>query len=131
MLVLASAEGVAGTTASATVVAALIIAGITARTTNRRQREALNHDRELADLADLRKLLDDAAIAIDAARSARQDAEVRVRMIGMDSPPSLREKLAREAQKVIHDGEGPLRTLTAGLRVRLGSGDPITLVGGG
>jgi hypothetical protein len=41
-----------------------------------RQRESLAHDRELADLDDLRKLLDRAAVALDQARTARREAQM-------------------------------------------------------
>jgi hypothetical protein len=61
VFVLASAEGVAGITVGGAIVVALI----TAFTTNRRQREALTHDRELADVADLRALLDETAIVLE------------------------------------------------------------------
>jgi len=40
-------------------------------TTNRRQREALAHDRKMADLADLRRLLDEAGVALNNADEAR------------------------------------------------------------
>jgi hypothetical protein len=111
MLVLASAEGVAGITAGATVAAALIIAGITARTTNRRQREALKHDRELADLADLRKLLDGAAVALDLARDARNDVERAFPQTG-DQMRVLNDRLKERSDA--------LQVMVVRLRVRLG-----------
>jgi hypothetical protein len=51
------------------------VAVITAVTTNRRQRESLRHDRELVDLADLRALLEEAAIALDRAGNVREEVE--------------------------------------------------------
>ncbi len=79
MLILASAQGVAAITAGATVLAGLIVAAITARTTNHRQERqlsaeanrqaaALVHARELADIADLRQVLDEAGGYLDGAK---------------------------------------------------------------
>jgi hypothetical protein len=88
MLVLASAVEVAAITAGGTLVAALGLAVVTLHIANKRssdetnrqlrnldaeaerQRAALTHARELADLADLRSLLDEAALALDRAYSA-------------------------------------------------------------
>jgi hypothetical protein len=64
MLVFATADGVAAITAGAPIIAALIIALVTAKTTSRRQERQLEHDRELVDLANLRTLLEEAALAL-------------------------------------------------------------------
>jgi hypothetical protein len=117
MLILASAEGVAGITAGATVVGALALAVITAHTTNRRQRESLAHARELADLADLRKLLDEAALALNDARDARDDLEVGLTEHGVALPDDRKRPLAERGRSLV--------ALNARLLVRLGENDPI------
>lgn len=114
MLVLASAEAVAGIT----VAGALVVAVITAVTTNRRQREALKHDRELADLADLRKLLDEAAVVMNDAGDALDELLVRFMEHGAALPQDIREKVAQFGRD--------LDTLNARIRVRVGNDVPLT-----
>lgn len=142
----ASTEGVAGITAVATIVAALIIAVITARTTNsrqerqiaaeaeRQQRELdartdgqqrqLAHARELADLADLRKLLDEFAVTLDRGRAAR-DEMLLLAQTARHIRPTL-EQQAKETADAAKEPGQDLLALTVRLRVRLGSDDPIT-----
>ena len=135
MLILASAEGVAGITAGATLTAALGLALVTIYTTNRRLSEErdrhireLDHDRELADLADLRLLLDEAAIAIDRARAARDQTEIEVHLAGVQGiTKQQRRKYVEDAAKEIAQTAPPLIAMNARLRVRLGADDPITL----
>jgi hypothetical protein len=117
MLVLASAEAVAGITAGATIIAALIIAVITARTTNGRQERQLEHDRELADLADLRKLLDEAAVALNGARDARDELDVSLTEHGVALPDEPKRQFKECGQGLV--------VLSARLTVRLGEADPI------
>jgi|SRR6202035_3458418 len=96
MLILASAEGVA----AITVAAALGVAFITAITTNRRQREALKHDRELFDLADLRKLLDEATLLIHDAGDALAALEVRFNEHGKALAEDEREKVEKAGRRL-------------------------------
>jgi hypothetical protein len=134
VLVLASADGVAGITAGATLTAALGLAFVTIYTTNRRLSEErdrhirdLDHDRELTDLSDLRALLDEAAVAIDQARAARLQAErmaTRASVQGISQ--QQRQQYAREASKELEQTVRPLVAMNARLRVRLGADDPIT-----
>jgi len=114
MLVLASTDGVA----AITVGGALVVAVITAVTTNRRQREALKHDRELADLADLRKLLDEAAVVINYAGDALDELLVRFIEGGAALSQNAREKVAQLGRD--------LDTLNARLRVRVGNDAALT-----
>jgi hypothetical protein len=128
VLILASTEGVAGITAGATLAAALALAGITAWTTNRRQKrdlaaeaerqaDALSHERELHDLADLRKLLDEAAVALDRA--------VPAEVVDLRLTPYPRQL---EAKSKMDDDASVLDVLHARLSVRLGPRHKITLV---
>jgi hypothetical protein len=87
VLVIASTEGIlAATVGPAAIVA---VAAITAWTTNRRQREALAHARELADLADLRRLLDEAAVALDRAIPADRNAVLHADVYELASQMSV------------------------------------------
>jgi hypothetical protein len=77
-MVLSSAAGVAGITASATLLAAVGFGYITVHTTRlrldaeaQRQAASLAHERELADIADLRRLLDETALVINRMSSAQ------------------------------------------------------------
>jgi hypothetical protein len=114
VLVLASAEAVTGIT----VAGALAVALITAFTTNRRQRESLNHDRELADLADLRALLDEAAVAFERSYDMFDNLVKRFGEHGEDLPGEHRSNLA--------DAGRVMLALKARLHVRLGENSPIT-----
>ncbi len=157
MLILADAEGVAFITGGATVIAALFLGGLAAWAAERRltkqiadsgtrqerelaaeaerQAATLAHDRDLADLADLRALLDEATVALDRARDSRSEALVSVReAVGFESSLAASSVPKREvvskmvddaAQKLEAAGR-PLVTLVARLRVRLGSEDPIS-----
>jgi hypothetical protein len=99
--VLASNVGLAAVTAAAAGVFDIIVAPITASTTNTRQkhqlaaehkrqrkdlksrakaqRHELNHARELADLDDLRGILDAATLALAGAEITKNDAGAKVR----------------------------------------------------
>jgi hypothetical protein len=123
MLVLASIDiGVAGIVVGGLVT--LGVAGITAVTTNRRQREALKHDRELFDLADLRKLLDEAAVALDRA-TPEEVVDLTVTRRG---PPVEGELLLFDSGKLtIEQDAEALDALHARLSVRLSPRDDITL----
>jgi hypothetical protein len=143
VLVFATAEGVAAITASATLLGAGGLAYVTVYTTNRRlveerekqEREliaeqerleaTLAHDRELADIADLRELLDQAATAIDRAASAQKRAK-----IGFELPESSHKNALRAIHaldETLEEARGPLTRLSPRLRVRLGSDDPVTM----
>jgi len=134
VLVLANAEGVAGITAGATLIAALGLALVTIYTTDRRLSEErdrhirdLDHDRELADLSDLRELLDEAAVVVDQARASRHQAEIKVHMASAQGVPrQQRREYVEEASKEIDQTAPPLIAMNARLRVRLGADDPIT-----
>lgn len=134
VLVLASADGVAGITAGATLTAALGLAFVTIYTTNRRLSEErdrhmreLDHDRELADLSDLRALLDEAAVAIDQARATRRQAERMVdKASAKGSSQQQRRQYVKEVSREIEQTVRPLVAMNARLRVRLGADDPIT-----
>lgn len=115
MFVIATAEVVT----AFTVVAAIVVAVITAVTTNRRQREALRHDRELADLADLRALLDEAAVAMRRSRDKFDNLVKRFEELGKDLSDVSREELAEAGRTML--------ALDARLIVRLGEEGPVTL----
>jgi len=115
MFVIGSAEGVT----AITVGGALVVAVITAATTNRRQRESLNHDRELADLADLRQLLDEAAVAMQTSHDKFDNLQKRFEEHGKDLSDVQRDDLAKSGRVML--------ALSARLRVRLGGGGPVTL----
>jgi hypothetical protein len=147
VLVLASSEGVAGITAVATIIAALLIAGITAKTTGSHQerqltaeaerqereldartsgqRRQLTHARELADLADLRRLLDEFAVTLNRSRAARDKM-----LLLAQTARHIRSALEQQVDEVADAAKEPgqdLLALTVRLQVRLGSGDPITV----
>jgi hypothetical protein len=147
VLILASdAAGVAGITAGATVIAALIIALITAKTTSSRQerqlvaeaqrqreelqartdgqKRQLDHARELADLADLRKLLDEFAVAIDRGRAAREEM-VLLAQTARHVRATLDQQVKETADPAKDAGQ-ELLALTMRLRVRLGESNRIT-----
>lgn len=88
-----------------------------------RQRQAaqLAHDRELADLADLRALLDEAAVALDRANYARADLGSAYRSHGK----TIREKAPEIVQAINQCGQ-TLDAIAARLGVRLGADDPVT-----
>ncbi|MFI5008994.1 MAG: hypothetical protein ACHQDY_01830 [Solirubrobacterales bacterium] len=129
VLVLASADAVAGITAGATLAAAVILACITAWTTNERQKrdlmaeaerqsEALSHQREIHDIGDLRMLLDQAALALNDAGDAIEmmlEANAEHGAVGQD----VRDRVAKCEQMLV----APLMRL----HVRLGRYDPIVV----
>ena len=126
-------------------VGAVLVATIAAVTAGRRQRQALAaeglrhrqsleaennrhdaqlaHARELADLADLRLLLDEAASTLHEARYAKDGLRVAFiqhgRSLG-ESAPEVRTDLNKAGTE--------LDALAARLRVRLGTTDPIVTV---
>jgi hypothetical protein len=121
MLVLASADLVAGITAGATLLAALGLAIVTVLT----KRHDLENARELADLADLRVLLDQAAVALDKARQPFNKAVAIVR------PRPIQYSVGKASELVdalVSDIEDHvlLQTLAVRLAVRLGDDHPIT-----
>ncbi|HSZ13441.1 MAG TPA: hypothetical protein VK790_05345 [Solirubrobacteraceae bacterium] len=147
MLLVASTEGVGLITSIATVVAAAIVASVAAVTTNKRltkqitaQREkqerdlmaagerqelALAHARELSDIADLRALLDEAAVALDEARQPFNQAEAivasRIVPYSVGDASELVDALVGDIETHVL-----LQTLAVRLAVRLGSDHPIT-----
>jgi hypothetical protein len=129
--ILASAQAVAGITAGGTILAAVVIAVIAAWTAGTRQKRQLNaqgerqgeqlaHARELADLDDLRRVLDDAALALD--RAAQTHRPVGALVL---TDPIHREDLA-ESLEEIRVARQTCDALLARLRVRLGRDDPVT-----
>ncbi len=100
-------------------VATIGVAVITAVTTNRRQRESLRHDRELVDLADLRALLEEAAIALDRAGNVREEVEASFASEGFAMPDEQKEALREQF--------GKLAELNARLSLRLGVEDAIAV----
>jgi hypothetical protein len=142
-MVIASAEAVAAIAAAATLLAAAGLTYMTLHTTKLRlthererqkaelaaeagrQADALDHERELADLHDLRNLLDQAAAALDRADGARRAAGVLISFAGdEDIGGDAAEMTARHDQLKAAIPE--LVTLSARLRVRLGPDDPLT-----
>jgi hypothetical protein len=137
VFVLASTEGIAAITAGATLVAALGLALITVYTTKRRLSEAgarqeenlageaerqaatLVHGRELADLADLRALLDEAAVALNRAREGLDELKVGLDEHGRVLPSEIKDKVAECGRQLLD--------LAARLQVRLGADDPIAV----
>jgi hypothetical protein len=108
MLVLASAEGVAAITAGATLLAAGGLAYVTLAANGKRldaERERqvadLAHDREMADVSDLRKLLDEAAVALDSARDALEHVEVRLIEWGAALSPDVKAKLEMHGRALV------------------------------
>lgn len=134
---MATTDGVAGITAGATLATALIVAVTTAVTTNARQHRQLNaefdrqaaalaHERELADIADLRALLDEAAIAFDQAAVAQGTVARRARpLVRRDVPEERRRKLTEELTEILARHEPPLWNVTVRARVRLGERDEL------
>jgi multidrug efflux pump subunit AcrB len=144
---LASTQSVALITGGATVVAAFIIGCLTALFAHmrlgrqlkssadqqqlaldaeaQRQEAALAHDRELADLEDLRKLLDEAAIAIAQARALRSSAIAGMKLAGLGSETEVESWVEKTANPLQH-AQSSLTALSARLRVRLGGLDEIT-----
>lgn len=131
MLVLASAEDVAFITGGATVLAALILGGFAARAADQRltkqikdagdrQESELAHDRELADLDDLRKLLDTTAVALNGAIPSEL-VDFRLTL-----PEPRSEFKAR-----VNKNATSLDALHTRLSIRLGPRDVITLALGG
>jgi hypothetical protein len=111
VLVLASIEvGAVGIVVGG--LATVGVAVITAVTTNRRQRESLRHDRELVDLADLRALLDEAAIALDRTGRVREDVEAAFALSGFALPDKKKQALDEQFSK--------LAEFNARLNLRLG-----------
>jgi hypothetical protein len=91
LTVVASAEGVAAITAGGTLLAAAGIAFVTLRTTKQRlegagkqQERELAHSRELADVADLRQVLDEAGRRLEEARSVA----IRAQAAGAENAPA-------------------------------------------
>jgi hypothetical protein len=117
VLAVATAEGVAFITGGATIIAAVILGGLAAWTAERRQAAALAHDRELADLADLRSLLDEAAVALNRADDGRAASEVRF----TERPAHMPDETMNE----VRDAGRALFTLRERLYVRLGREDPM------
>jgi DNA repair exonuclease SbcCD ATPase subunit len=83
------------------------------------QQQQLDHARKLADLADLRQLLDEAAAALNDA----VDASHRLHMAAGEHGSSL----AHNAGDEVADCGRRLVTLNARLQVRLGKDDPVAL----
>jgi hypothetical protein len=118
VLVLASLEiGAVGIVVGG--LATVSVAVITAVTTNRRQRESLRHARELVDLADLRVLLDEAAIALERAGHVREDVEAAFALVGFAIPDEKRQALGEQFSNL---GE-----LNARLNLRLGVEDLVSV----
>jgi hypothetical protein len=116
------------------------------------QKEQLDHDRELADLGDVRAVLDEATLALESAgaawRSARSRAEfneIDIRLEGPDvevlvereeTDTERDDRLARDDEKLMSNIKevitelervsAPLAGCLARLRVRLGATHPIT-----
>jgi hypothetical protein len=137
LLLASDSVGIAGITAGATVAVGLAVALITAKTTNDRQQRQLSeeakrlattlkHERELADLDDIRKVLDEATLALSEASDAAKRSRHRVfGEIHDSTDPSTRRQTAEEIESELRQISDPLSPLLARLRVRLGSTDPI------
>jgi predicted DNA-binding protein len=137
MFVVASAAAVAAITAGATLLAALGAVFVTIHTTkerlraererqlrdlaaeSQRQAAALAHDRALADLDDLRRLLDDATLGLERARRLREMLENSWQPSGRTVP--------EEIAVTIDEQVDALFALNARLMVRLGTEDPIAI----
>ena len=83
-----------------------------------RQGTALAHDREVADLSDLRKLLDEAAVALNKAGEARSEVAVSFTEHDAHIPSDVKQKLKTCGQA--------LYPLLVRLHVRLGAQNAIT-----
>jgi hypothetical protein len=91
------------------------------------QKRQLQHARELADLADLRKLLDEAATALSKARITTEKGTQRVSLASAESvTKEIKQRFTEETSDGVAESEPLLVALTARLRVRLGPNDPIT-----
>jgi hypothetical protein len=138
------AEGVAFLTGGATVLAAVVLGGLAAWTSERRlgrqlkaeddrlkatldhdrelSRSARRHERELADLADLRALLDEAAVALDRSEDRVLAIESTVRLV---DEASKRTAILSDERKALAEAISGLLVLNARLLLRLGN-DAIT-----
>jgi hypothetical protein len=137
VFVVASTAAVAGITAGATLLAALGAVFVTIRTTrerllaererqlrdlaaeSERQVAALAHDRALADLDDLRRLLDDATLGLERASRLREMLEHSWQPSGRTVP--------EEIAVTVDEQVDALFALNARLVVRLGTEDPIAM----
>ncbi len=88
----------------------LVIAVIAAVADSRCQQEAQKRDRELADRADLRGLLDEAVVAFERSRDTFDDLIRRFYEYGKDLPDEPRDALAGAG--------GAMRALSARLSIR-------------
>jgi hypothetical protein len=155
MVVLATAEAVAAT--GATIIAALIVALITAKTTNSRQERQLRaeadrqerqlraeaerqqrelherageqarqlaHDRELADLDDLRGLLDEATLVLDRAAAVCTKATAGFGALARHTGEE-RHKRSNRIEEMLDDARHQMDPPLARLQVRVGSDDDI------
>lgn len=131
-MVLSSAAGVAGITASATLLAAVGFGYITVHTTRlrldaeaQRQATSLAHERELADIADLRRLLDEAAQVINRMSSA-QGAIDYCFMFSEEALKEQADEAVESALAQTREALEPVSSLYARLTVRLGPEDSLT-----
>jgi hypothetical protein len=90
-----------------------------------RQTATLTHARELADLADLRSVLDDATLAIHNATEARIKATTWLHGRPGATDEELVER-SESAEQVLDEARALVGPVLARLEVRLGSDDPIT-----
>jgi hypothetical protein len=164
----AAIESVALITGGATVLAAVIVAGVAAFTTNarlakqiedgrerqereldaagerqareltaeadrqkqtlradrRRQTAALAHDRELADVADLRAVLDEATLGIEQASDARIKASTQLAPVPAFAPTTMAER-AKDAERKLDAARAAISPALARVKVRLGPDDEI------
>jgi hypothetical protein len=121
LTVVASSEGVAAVTAGGTLLAAAGVAFVTLRTTKLRltsarehQQRELAHSRDLADVADLRQVLDEAGRRLEEALGVAIDAQAA----GTKDAAKARGELAPIVMTVVH--------ALSRIRIRLGKDDPIT-----
>jgi hypothetical protein len=143
-IVIASDLGVTAISAGVAGLVALVVAVLTAVTTNRRQREQLNearrsqkrevkarakaqrrelrHARRLADLDDLRAILDDATLALAEAKTVTFEVEAKVKYGAMAAVAR-----ASEAQKELDGVRTKTIPIRARLEVRLGVDDEVTV----
>lgn len=137
VFILASAEAVAGITAGATLLGALGVAFVTIRTNakrlvaeserqlrdlaaeSERQAATLAHSRALADLDDLRRLLDEATLGLERANRLRETA--------VNTWQSSDGTVPEEIAAVVDEQVDELFALNARLMVRLGTEDPISI----
>jgi DNA repair exonuclease SbcCD ATPase subunit len=85
-----------------------------------RQDAQLAHNRTLADLADLRALLDEAAVALHHADYARADVRQGITMYGVNI-----EEHRPEAVPALNQRERELDAMSVRLGIRLGPDDPV------